>query len=38
MTLLGSMTHKMTVIATSDVFQTTREQMKSAQEEWGKVR
>ena len=34
----GSMTNKMTVVATSDVFQQTREQMKSAQEEWGKVR
>jgi hypothetical protein len=31
----GSMTNKMTVVATSDVFQQTREQMKSAQEEWG---
>ncbi|CAC5383377.1 ELL [Mytilus coruscus] len=38
MILEGSMTNKMTVIATSDVFQQTREQMKSAQEEWGKVR
>ncbi|XP_063432357.1 RNA polymerase II elongation factor ELL-like isoform X1 [Mytilus trossulus] len=38
MVLEGSMTNKMTVKGTSDVFQQTREQMKSAQEEYCKVR